>query len=87
MKTLLLGGEALPGAFVRELRRVTQARILNMYGPTETTIWSTVEEAGGMRASAISAPLSPIRRSMCWTTSSNPCRPVWRASCGSAAMA
>lgn len=46
VKTLLLGGEALPGAFVRELRRVTQARILNMYGPTETTIWSTVEEAG-----------------------------------------
>ncbi|WP_151718842.1 MupA/Atu3671 family FMN-dependent luciferase-like monooxygenase [Gemmobacter serpentinus] len=46
VKTLMLGGEALPGAFVRDLRKVTQARILNMYGPTETTIWSTVEEAG-----------------------------------------
>lgn len=46
VKTLMLGGEALPGAFVRDLRKVTPARILNMYGPTETTIWSTVEEAG-----------------------------------------
>ncbi|RID92568.1 LLM class flavin-dependent oxidoreductase [Gemmobacter lutimaris] len=46
VKTLMLGGEALPGAFVRDLRKVTGARILNMYGPTETTIWSTVEEAG-----------------------------------------
>ncbi|MEH7827779.1 MupA/Atu3671 family FMN-dependent luciferase-like monooxygenase [Gemmobacter denitrificans] len=46
VKTLMLGGEALPGAFVRDLRKVTSARILNMYGPTETTIWSTVEAAG-----------------------------------------
>lgn len=46
VKTLMLGGEALPGAFVRDLRKVTGAKILNMYGPTETTIWSTVEEAG-----------------------------------------
>jgi natural product biosynthesis luciferase-like monooxygenase protein len=46
VKTLMLGGEALPGAFVRDLRKVTGARVLNMYGPTETTIWSTVEEVG-----------------------------------------
>ncbi len=46
VKTLMLGGEALPGALVGDLRRASQARILNMYGPTETTIWSTVEEVG-----------------------------------------
>jgi natural product biosynthesis luciferase-like monooxygenase protein len=46
VKNLMLGGEALPGAFVRDLRKVTGARVLNMYGPTETTIWSTVEEVG-----------------------------------------
>ncbi len=44
--TLMLGGEALPGALVDELRRATGGRILNMYGPTETTIWSSVEEVG-----------------------------------------
>ncbi|MFN4170900.1 MAG: MupA/Atu3671 family FMN-dependent luciferase-like monooxygenase, partial [Pseudorhodobacter sp.] len=45
VKTLMVGGEALPSALVRDLQAATPARILNMYGPTETTIWSTVEEA------------------------------------------
>ncbi len=43
VETLMVGGEALPGALVTDLRAATQARILNMYGPTETTIWSTTE--------------------------------------------
>lgn len=43
VKQLLVGGEALPGALVRDLRRATGARITNMYGPTETTIWSSVQ--------------------------------------------
>lgn len=44
VKTIMVGGEALPGAQVADLRKATSARILNMYGPTETTIWSSVEE-------------------------------------------
>ncbi|MBN2629187.1 MAG: LLM class flavin-dependent oxidoreductase [Rhodobacteraceae bacterium] len=46
VKTLMLGGEALPGALVADLRKATGARILNMYGPTETTVWSSVEPVG-----------------------------------------
>lgn len=46
IQTLLVGGEPLPAALVADLRRATAARTLNMYGPTETTIWSTVEEVG-----------------------------------------
>jgi natural product biosynthesis luciferase-like monooxygenase protein len=46
VKTMMLGGEALPGALMADLRKSTSARILNMYGPTETTIWSSVEEVG-----------------------------------------
>lgn len=38
---LYLGGEALPGALVAELNALTGAEITNMYGPTETTIWSS----------------------------------------------
>ncbi|GAA4448213.1 non-ribosomal peptide synthetase [Phytohabitans houttuyneae] len=39
----LAGGETLPGALAREVGgRV--ARLFNVYGPTETTIWSTVAE-------------------------------------------
>ncbi|MGH1412297.1 MAG: MupA/Atu3671 family FMN-dependent luciferase-like monooxygenase [Pelagimonas sp.] len=42
---LFLGGEPLPGALVREFGDITTANITNMYGPTETTIWSSVEAA------------------------------------------
>ncbi|GIH41668.1 non-ribosomal peptide synthetase [Microbispora corallina] len=41
--TALVGGEALPPALARDLR-ARVARLLNMYGPTETTIWSTAWE-------------------------------------------
>ncbi|WP_137702264.1 MupA/Atu3671 family FMN-dependent luciferase-like monooxygenase [Marimonas lutisalis] len=46
VKHLMIGGEALPGNLVEDFSRVTDARIENMYGPTETTIWSTTETAG-----------------------------------------
>ena len=36
----LVGGEAFPKGLLPELRQVTEAQIYNMYGPTETTIWS-----------------------------------------------
>ncbi|WP_291738019.1 AMP-binding protein, partial [Leisingera sp. F5] len=44
LQHLLVGGEALPGDLVQALQGITNAEILNMYGPTETTIWSTVEK-------------------------------------------
>ena len=48
VKTVMLGGEALPGALVSDLRHATAAKVLNMYGPTETTIWSSVEDVGAV---------------------------------------
>ena len=42
LEQLLLGGEALPPSLVDQIRPVLSGRLLNMYGPTETTIWSTV---------------------------------------------
>ncbi len=39
----LTGGEALPLDLARELRAKV-ARLVNVYGPTETTIWSTADE-------------------------------------------
>jgi natural product biosynthesis luciferase-like monooxygenase protein len=41
---VMIGGEAFPLALAADLRRATKARILNMYGPTETTIWSSVDQ-------------------------------------------
>ncbi|NEY90539.1 MupA/Atu3671 family FMN-dependent luciferase-like monooxygenase [Tabrizicola oligotrophica] len=59
VKTLMLGGEALPGALVSDLRKATSARLLNMYGPTETTIWSSVNAVTGAEATAnIGTPLA-----------------------------
>ncbi|SIS53484.1 natural product biosynthesis luciferase-like monooxygenase domain-containing protein [Roseivivax lentus] len=42
---IFLGGEALPGPLVDALGAVTRAKVQNMYGPTETTIWSAVGPA------------------------------------------
>lgn len=47
---LYLGGEPLPGALAEEISGMTEATLTNMYGPTETTIWSSVETAAGGEA-------------------------------------
>ena len=44
LRVMLLGGEALPEPLARDLRRIVPGRLFNMYGPTETTIWSTYAE-------------------------------------------
>ena len=45
LRSLLLGGEALPGTLAEELRRDLPAtRVVNMYGPTEATVWATTQE-------------------------------------------
>jgi len=41
LRTMLLGGEAVPASLVHLLRKVFKGDIHNMYGPTETTVWST----------------------------------------------
>jgi len=41
VRHLMVGGEALPGSLVAALKSCTSAGVQNMYGPTETTIWST----------------------------------------------
>jgi amino acid adenylation domain-containing protein len=44
--TLLLGGEALATPLGRQLAAERAGPFLNMYGPTETTIWSTTQAVG-----------------------------------------
>ena len=46
VRHFFVGGEALPGALVSELGRMNSAATVeNMYGPTETTIWSSTQSA------------------------------------------
>ncbi|MEU4244959.1 amino acid adenylation domain-containing protein [Actinoplanes sp. NPDC026619] len=51
-RTVLCGGEALPPALASALL-ATGCRLLNVYGPTETTIWSTTAELTGGRADLV----------------------------------
>ncbi len=44
LEKLLIGGEALPASLAKELHDVGTKEIWNMYGPTETTIWSTMQK-------------------------------------------
>jgi hypothetical protein len=44
LKALLVGGEALSVGLATELRALVPGSLLNMYGPTETTIWSSTAE-------------------------------------------
>ena len=59
LKKMLLGGEAVPAALIHHLRKVYSGEIYNMYGPTETTIWSTVHAVGSIGASvSIGKPIA-----------------------------
>lgn len=41
LKVIVLGGEALPTDLFLELKQYTDTEIFNIYGPAETTVWST----------------------------------------------
>jgi natural product biosynthesis luciferase-like monooxygenase protein len=41
LQKLMVGGEALPVGLAEQLVRELEGDLINMYGPTETTIWST----------------------------------------------
>lgn len=45
LKHMFIGGEPLKRSLVEQLRKLTAATIENMYGPTETTIWSSTTAA------------------------------------------
>ncbi|MBC7991686.1 MAG: LLM class flavin-dependent oxidoreductase [Rhizobacter sp.] len=42
LKRMMVGGEALQASLARELKGTIAGHLMNMYGPTETTIWSAV---------------------------------------------
>lgn len=45
LSQIMIGGEAFPANLAKELRSLMgEGHITNMYGPTETTIWSTTHE-------------------------------------------
>lgn len=58
LRILLLGGEPVPPSVVEQARQCGVPRIFNMYGPTETTIWSMAcEIEPGVEKSLIRGPI------------------------------
>jgi natural product biosynthesis luciferase-like monooxygenase protein len=47
LRQMMVGGEAFPPELARNLASLVGGRVTNMYGPTETTIWSSVGNVGG----------------------------------------
>jgi natural product biosynthesis luciferase-like monooxygenase protein len=64
LRVTLVGGEAFPLPLAQRLSAELPGRLLNMYGPTETTIWSTVHE---VREGESSVPIGrPIANTACY---------------------
>ncbi|MEF2074234.1 MupA/Atu3671 family FMN-dependent luciferase-like monooxygenase [Consotaella aegiceratis] len=47
LRVICVGGEVVPEDFAARIAQHSEARVFNMYGPTETTIWSAVRELTG----------------------------------------
>jgi len=75
LDVLLVGGEPFPADVVPELLLCTSARVVNMYGPTEATVWVSSEE---VRRAAGALPIgSPFAHAAYYVLNEqlNPCQP------------
>ncbi len=57
IQELMIGGEAFPHVLLAKLQSTTKAKLYNMYGPTETTIWSTISELTDKKKVDIGKPI------------------------------
>ncbi len=59
LDVMMVGGEALPTTLAHQLKQLVPGNVINMYGPTETTIWSsTYEVTGTEEAITIGRPIA-----------------------------
>jgi amino acid adenylation domain-containing protein len=58
LKSLIVGGEAFPEDLLNKTRALRSGKIYNVYGPTETTIWSTVKDVSGEASLNIGKPIA-----------------------------
>jgi natural product biosynthesis luciferase-like monooxygenase protein len=61
LRRMLVGGEAFPPELAASLRAVVSGEIHNMYGPTETTIWSTTHRLNGEHSVPLGSPIANTR--------------------------
>lgn len=58
IKTLLVGGEALKKSLAQKLLDQVNGGVYNMYGPTETTIWSSVKQVTSAAQVTLGKPIA-----------------------------
>lgn len=61
VNTIMLGGEALPKNVIDNVFKHSNAKLFNMYGPTETTIWSTIKNIIKNENISIGTPIANTR--------------------------
>lgn len=55
---LMVGGEALPEKLLQKLQLFNWINVYNMYGPTETAVWSTIKPNPDLSNITIGTPIS-----------------------------
>lgn len=65
---ILVGGEALNEKILANMKKYSKARIFNVYGPTETTIWSTIKELTNEEKITVG---KPIANTQCYILNKN----------------
>jgi len=61
LKHLLVGGEVFPMELLKKAREIITGEIYNLYGPTETTIWSTIKNVSHSESLNIGKPIANTR--------------------------
>ena len=56
-KYILIGGEQFPKQLLNRLQKLTNASIYNMYGPTETAVWSSYKKLDSEKNITIGKPI------------------------------
>lgn len=57
LKYIILGGEEFPSKLLSNLKKISSARIFNAYGPSETTVWSSIKELTDTSDITIGCPI------------------------------
>ena len=57
IEKILVGGEMFPNDLLKKLNKLPFTRIFNVYGPTESTIWSSSNELTGKTEITIGRPI------------------------------
>ena len=58
IKYFLIGGEAFNKALLENLQNNSKGKIYNMYGPTETAVWSSIKDLSDTDKITIGTPIS-----------------------------